>query len=146
MQRQHTGRPGTVVVPADWAVAPAAIVARALASTVQIGPLTGEPQWDPGLRRTVSGGLDPVYDGPASVMAVSDSARALTVVEDPVAARVYDITLALARTGADLVQAEHVVLVTACDDAALQGKRLHVHQVEKGTRRFSRVLLASLLD
>lgn len=146
MRRQHTGRPGTTVIPADWATAPAAIVARALPSTVRIGTPATQPKWNEGRGQSESGGLVAVYTGPASIMAVSDTARAATVVEDPVTTRVYDITLALSRPGADTVGAGHTVIVDACDDAALVGRRLEVQDAERGSRRFSRVLLATLLD
>lgn len=145
MQRQHTGRPGTAVIPAGWALAPAAIVERTLASTVRIGTVSTEPVWNEGLGQSESGGLEAVYTGPASIMAANDGSNP-TVVEDTVATRVYDITLALSRPGADLVASEHLVLVEACDDPALVGRRLQVQQAERGTRRFSRVLRATLLD
>ena len=144
MQRQHGGRRGTTVIPSDWATAPSAIVARTLASTVRIGTVSTEPVWNEGRGQSESGGLVAVYAGPASIMAANDGSNP-TVAEDEVATRVYDITLALSRPGANLVTSEHIVLVNACDDPALVGRRLQLEQAELGTRSFSRVLRATLL-
>jgi hypothetical protein len=146
MQRQHTGRPDSRVIPTGWSENHAPVVDRTLASTVQIGPAGTVPGWNEGRGQSESVGLPAVYDGPASLMVVSDTARALLVVEDPYKCRVYDVTPPLARTGAALVVVGHEITVTACDDADLEGKRLRVAAIERGTRRFSRVLLATLLD
>jgi hypothetical protein len=86
-----------------------------------------------------------VYAGPAELMAVSDTARALTVVEDPVKQRVYDVTLPYAASAG--IEAEMVITVDPGDpDPMLAGRTLRVHAIERGSRRFSRVLLAVLLD
>jgi hypothetical protein len=98
MQRQHTGRPGTKVIPDGWGASHRGPWSSAgpLASTIRSGsPSTEHVGVERGPRpdRDRWSGPDPVYDGPASLMAVSDTARALTVVEDPVKTRVYDVTL-----------------------------------------------------
>lgn len=145
--RQAMGRPGTPVIPADWAESHSRIVARAVAtaSKVKIGPPGGASHWDEGLGRTVTDPATAVYDGTAELMAVSDTARALTVVEDPVKQRVYDVTLPYV-VGAGITP-EMVITVAAGDpDPTLAGRTLRVHAVERGSRRFSRVLLAVLLD
>lgn len=144
--RQAQGRPGTVVIPDGWSEAHAHVIDRTLASTIKIGLASTEPVWNDGRGQSETVVVDPVFDGPASLMVVSDTARALTVVEEPIKSRVYDITLSLAQAGADLVAVGHQVSVTACDDAGLEGKSLRVAAIERGTRRFSRVLLATLLD
>lgn len=145
--RQAQGRPGTAVIPADWAASHATVLERAVAtaSTVTIGPAGGAKQWDEGLGRTVTAPAAPVYTGPAELMPVSDTARALTVVEDPVKQRVFDVTLPHA-AGAGIA-ADMVITVAAGDpDPTLAGRTLRVHAIEHGSRRFSRVLLAVLLD
>lgn len=134
MQRQHTGRPGTRVRPADWE------------GEVAIGPAVGASSWNEDAGETQTATAPPVYTGPARIMPVSDSARILTVVEDPTSTRVYDVMLPLAGPGADLVMVDHVVTVTSSSDPALTGKTLQVTAVERGTARFSRVILALLLD
>jgi uncharacterized protein DUF6093 len=146
MQRQHTGRPGTVVIPASWGQTHASVIdkATATASTVTIGA-EGPATWDEDLGRTVLTIPDPTYAGAAELMAVSDSARALTVVEDPIAQRVYDVALPYAAGAA--ITPDMVVRVDAGDpDPTLAGRTLRVRAIERGSRRFSRVLLAVLLD
>lgn len=147
LPRQAQGRPGTAVIPARWAQSHAGVIDRATAtaSKVKIGPPGGTSAWNEGLGRTVTLPAGSIYDGPAELMAVSDTARALTVVEDPVKTRVYDVTLPYA-AGAGIL-AEMVITVDVGDpDPTLAGRTLRVHAVERGSRRFSRVLLASLLD
>jgi hypothetical protein len=145
--RQAQGRPGTPVVPAGWAEAHSQVMDRATstASTVAIGPPGGTSEWAEGLGCTVTQPAAAVYAGPAELMAVSDTARALTVVEDPVKQRVYDVTLPYDTTA--LIEAEMVITVSVDDpDPMLAGRTLRVHAIERGSRRFSRVLLAVLLD
>lgn len=145
--RQAQGRPGTAVIPAGWATSHAQVINRAVAtaSTVMIGPAGGASAWNEGLGRTVTAAAAPVYAGPAAVMVVTDTTRALTVVEDPIKQRVYEITLPHDATA--LIEVEHVVFVQAGDpDPMLAGRDLQVAQIERGSRRFSRVLLAVLLD
>lgn len=147
LPRQAQGRPGTVVIPADWGAAHAKVIERAIAtaSSVGIGPAGGESHWDEGLGRTVTAAAAPVYSGTAELMVVTDTTRALTVVEDPVKQRVYEITLPYDASA--LIEVDQVVFVAAGDpDPMLAGRDLRVAQIEHGSRRFSRVLLAVLLD
>lgn len=145
--RQSQGRPGTPVVPAGWSTSHGAVIARALtAATVAIGPNGGTTAWNEGTGQTETTAAAAVYEGAASVMAVSDTARILTAVADPTSTRVYDVTLPLAGTGVDNIRPDHVITVTACDDAQLVGKTLSISGIERGSARFSRVLLAVLND
>lgn len=143
---QAQGRPGTCVIPANWGAAHGDVVRRALTAAVTIGPSYADLQWNDETGQMDAYAADALYTGPASLMPVSDTARILTVVEDPTSTRVYDITLDRALEGADLVEAEHVITVTGCDDALLAGKSLVVTAIERGSQRFSRVLLALLND
>lgn len=141
------GRPGTKVFPDDWAATHAGVIANAVsnASKVTIGPAGGTSSWNEGLGRTVTMPKTPVYAGPAELMPVSDTARALLVVEDPVKARVYDVTLPTVATKA--IEVDMVLTVDPADaDAFLAGRTLRVGHIERGSRRFSRPLLAVLLD
>lgn len=145
--RRSQGRPGTAVIPAGWGDAHAPVVGRTLTNaTVAIGPAGGTSSWNEGRGQTETAAAGAVYAGPASIMPVSDTARILTVVEDPTSTRVYDVTLDLSHAGADLIQAEHVIRVTGCDDAQLVTKTLTISGIERGSQRFSRVLLAVLND
>lgn len=145
--RQAHGRPGTRVIPKNWGASHARVVDQATqdASLVTIGEQGSASHWDEGLGRTVTDPVNPVYAGPASLMAVSDTARALVVVEDPTKVRVYEVTLPYIATVA--VAVEQVITVDAGDaDPMLAGRTLRVGHIERGSRRFSRVLLAILLD
>lgn len=147
LPRQAQGRPGTPVIPVAWAASHAKVIDRATAtaSTVSIGTPGGTSAWNEGLGRTVTQPATPVYVGSAELMVVSDTARALTVVEDPVKSRVYDVTLPYAASV--LIVPEMVITVDVNDpDPGLAGRTLRVHAIERGSRRFSRVLLAILLD
>lgn len=144
--RQSQGRPGTPVIPKDWQAGHAAVVAKTLKAKVRIGPPGGTTGWNEGRGQTETADAAAVYVGAASVMPVSDTNRILTVVEDPTSTRVYEVTLPLNEPGVDLVTSEHIVKVTACDDAQLVGKKLAIGGIERGSQRFSRVLLATLAD
>lgn len=147
LRRQSQGRPGTVVIPAGWGESHSKVIDRAVgtASTVRIGEAGGTSVWDEGLGRMVTQPKDPVYVGNAELMPVSDSARAQLVVEDPTSVRVYDVTLPYLASSA--VEVDMVLTVDAGDpDPMLAGRTLRVGHIERGSRRFSRVLLATLLD
>lgn len=144
---QAQGRPGTSVIPPGWQAGHAPVITRALMNAaVTIGPAGGTTAWNEGTGQTETAAAVPVYSGAAAIMPVSDSARILTVVEDPTSTRVYDVTLSLDVAGVDLVAPDHVITVIESDDPALTGKTLTVSGIERGTERFSRVLLAVLND
>jgi hypothetical protein len=145
--RQSTGRPGTAVIPSGWAPAHSRVIdnATTTASTVTIGTPGGASAWNEGLGRTVTAPANPVYQGGAQLMAVSDTARIQLVVEDPTSARVYEVTLPYAAP--KTITVDMVITVDAVDpDPTLAGRTLQVAHIERGSRRFSRVLLATLLD
>lgn len=148
LPRQAMGRPGAPVVPANWGANHAQVIDRATddsGSLVRIGPPGGQVAWNEGRGRSETGIAPPVYVGAATLMLVSDTARALTVVEDPIKSRVYDVTLPYAASA--LITVGHVVQVDAADpDPMLAGKSLTVSAIERGSRRFSRILLAVLND
>ena len=147
-RRHHTGSGRRGVVPADWASHAGAVVDQATTDancTVTVGPAAGgAPVFNPTLGYSEVPAGTPVYTGPAVIMAVSATDRRQTVAEDEVASLVYDVTLLGDATGA--ITIDHVVKVTASDDPALTGRTLSVSEVERGSRRFSRVLLATLTD
>lgn len=147
LPRQAQGRPGTVVIPAGWGAAHAGVVEKALAtaSQVQIGAIGSAPAWNDDRGQTETTGPEPVYAGPAELMVVTDTTRALTVVEDPVKQRVYEVTLTHGAT-AEIAVGMGVTVDPDDTDPALAGKTLTVAAIERGTRRFSRVLLATLTD
>lgn len=148
MRRHHTGSGRRTVVPAGWAAHHRVVTDQAVADancTVTIGPAAGgAPAFDPALGYSVAPAGVPVYAGPASIMAVSASDRRQTVAEDEVASLLYDVTLLGDASAA--ISTDHVIKVTASDDGLLAGRTLQVSEIERGTRRFSRTLLATLTD
>lgn len=142
---QAQGRPGTVVVPPEWAASHAVVVDKTHASTVSIGTAGGPPAWNSTTKQTETAAAPPVYAGRASIMAVSNKDHLEQVVDDPTVSRIYEVTLPYAASA--LVAVGHVVTVASTDpDPALAGSALRVTAIERGSRRFSRVLLAVLLD
>jgi hypothetical protein len=134
------------VIPADWQTHHSTVVDEAtedVACTVTIGPPDGGvPAYDATNGYTVSTGT-PVYTGPAGIMPVSSKERLLVVAEEQIATLLYRVTLLADAEG---VTVDHVVRVTSCDDPDLIGKTLTVGTIERGSRRFSRILLATLND
>ena len=131
-----------VITDHDLTMDGAQVIDRTLDSVVRIGlPATGEPVWDPVLEHTVPPQGTTVYSGPASLVKITDTARELTVVDQKVAVRTYQVTI---RYCAEAILEEHVVDVVSSPDADLVGARLTMSAVERGSRRFSRVLQAVL--
>ncbi len=137
------GRPGTRVIPADWQATHAAVVAKTLTSSVLIAePGDGEPVFNPDTHQSETPLGATSYDGPATIMLVSDSDQAPEVAGEDVPTRRYEVKLTHAAAG---VKPGHILQVTACQDPDLgPGVRLIVDTVERGTQRFSRVLYATL--
>jgi hypothetical protein len=145
--RQAMGRPGTAVIPESWGETHAAVIDRTHASTVRIGPAGGTPTRNPGTRQMETTPAQPVYVGRASIMLASAigglPGAPAVVVEDEVSAISYEVTLPYAASAA--VAVGHDVTVDDSDpDPALAGQMLRVVSIERGSRRFSRVLLATL--
>lgn len=145
MQRSHTGRPGTAVVPDGWAAAGGAVVDQSHPSSVSIGQAGGAAAYNPTTNQTEAAAVAPVYVGRATLMLLQTRGdQSETVVDDPTAARKYDVTLTYAASAG--VQVGHVITVAADPDPMLVGRTLRVEAIERGSRRFSRVLLAILLN
>lgn len=144
---RHRGMPGAQVIPDGWAAAHQVVVAETFDCTITIGA-AGEPQWVPERRQMETQASAPVYAGPASVsLAGSSSVSAGTQVEvddDLVAKRLYTVKISPTATGADDVEVEHLIQVTAAPNPALVGTLLVVTGVGEPGREFSRVLTATL--
>ncbi|WP_109507353.1 DUF6093 family protein [Nocardioides speluncae] len=146
MRRHHTGSGKRRVIPADWQHHHAPTIEATLASTVAIGPAAGTPAWNPATKQTETAAVPPVYDGPAAVQAVAAGLGGNTskrVAEELVPHRSYEVTLPWDATTE--VTTDHVVTVTADEDPDMVGRRFTINTIERGTRRFSRVLQATLI-
>lgn len=146
LPRHHGGSGRLPVIPTDWTDSPASVVSGSLATsgcTVAIGEPGGEPVWNPVTEQTETPNVPPVYVGRAEIKLVTDTDTIRFVVGEEVSVRVYAITIP---ADAALVEVGQVVRVTADPDPDLQGKTLTLRAIERGTRRFSRRLLATLTD
>lgn len=143
----HHGRGGaSQVIPAGWADAAAPVVERSLATsgcTVRIGLPGDEPAWNPETRKVETPPAVPVYDGAAAIMLAQDTSDGeRTVADDDVQAATYEVLLPRAAGG---VEVGHQVTVVTDPDLPA-GAVLTVTAVEHGSRRFSRVVYATLND
>ncbi|VXC44199.1 DUF6093 family protein [Nocardioides sp. AX2bis] len=139
--RRSYGRTGTRVIPTTWAAEHADVLATTYASTVRIGPLGGT-RWNSETKASEAVPADTVYAGAASITPSADNGAISDVVDDPTSARAYEVKLPADVAGID--PEAHHVWVDDCPDADLVGRRLSVQSVERGERRFSRVLQTTL--
>lgn len=134
------GRPDTPVFPPTWSETLAAVETRSYESTVIIGPAAQSAGWDATSRQTVSAAATPAYDGVASIRPPTrdDLAPAQrNVAEDLV--RVYDLEVCLPQPTAGIEEGM-VCTITASPDGTLIGRSGQVAFVERGDRRFTRLL------
>lgn len=154
-RRLHTGRPGSRVIPATWQQQIAPVVTNVLAGSgcvVTIRPPGAAPAWNEADKQTetvpaaaVYGPEVPPYGGTASITVVSDTDREINVADDLASTRLYEVRLPWdASTECDHVG--HVIDVITDPDPDLVGKHLTVQSIERDTRRFSRILYATLID
>jgi hypothetical protein len=138
------GRPNTAVFPPDWGATAGAVTAKTLDATVALRHPGTTQAWNP-----VTEQMDQVpnaayYTGDCSVGPISSRAQTSIAVagEDQLDVEGYQITLprTVAPVEGDLAT------VTASGDTALDDHTLVVREVERASRRFSRVLFATLTD
>lgn len=138
------GRPGTLVFSDDWAATAGAVTAKTLNATVALRHPGTQQAWDADLEQNVQVPLDPYYTGDCAIGAVLSRSQAGVVVagEDQVDVAGYQILLLRG------VAAEEGDLVTVTDtgDATLDDRTLTVREVERASRRFSRLLFCTLTD
>ncbi|UIU47068.1 DUF6093 family protein [Microcystis phage MinS1] len=151
MQRQHTGRPDTHVLPHE--TAHRVVAERTMTAIVALRlPGAGPRRWDPVSQQNTADVHDAYWTGPARVQAQATKARRVTVADDDETTAGYLITLPatlLDDNGvpvATIPAEDHVVRVTNSGDPALDGRDLTVDQVVRGSVRFERDLLCSLTD
>jgi uncharacterized protein DUF6093 len=135
------GRPGTAVVPVAWSSDHAAVVARTLPSTVRIG-LLGPSEWNPDTKQDERQLTVPVYVDAAEIMVVTDTAHLAVAAEEQVEVRRYEVKLLAAASSS--ITTDMVIVVQDDPDPQLVGRTLTIDAIERGTRRFSRVLQATL--
>lgn len=144
----HRGRPGSAVIPGEWQQQLAPVVANVLATsgcTIRITPRGAQPGWNATSGQTETTAAADVYAGAASITVVSNTDRDLTVVDDTITSRLYEIRLPWDAPAAADTRGQ-LVTVVSDPDPDLTGRTLTVQAAERDTRRFSRLLYATLTD
>lgn len=140
--RQSHGRPGTQVFPDNWQAEHAQVIATTFDSVIKIGT-AGPPAWNSTRNQTETAIVAPVYDGPAAIGPISTSdGRQLEVVDELTHPRSYEISLEVGAAG--LKPGQRVLVDESPDTMLPAGSLLIVDSVERSSRRFSRVLYATL--
>lgn len=138
---QHTGRPGSRVIPTDWHVAPAAVLATTRRGVVSLRHAGFTQEWSDAEEAMVSVPLAPyAADVSARVQALTGQGQRVVVAEDPELVVDY---LVVVDAAVDAVVEGDLVTVTSSGDAALDGVDLRVARVARGTERFERDLFCT---
>ncbi len=85
-----------------------------------------------------------MYSGAASITPSADGGIAASVVDTPTSTRAYEVKIPADVAGIDTDN--HLMCVDSSPDPDLVGARLIIQSVERGDRRFSRVLQTTLTD
>lgn len=149
----HYGRPGSQVIPTTWQQQVAPVVTNTLGSVVTISPATGgAPAWNEATGQTETPPPTAVYGpaiaphaGIASLVVVSDTERELDVADELATSRLYEVTLPW-DAPVEVGTVGYVVTVVTDPDPGLVGRRLNVAAAEYDSRRFSRILRATLIN
>lgn len=143
--RRAQGRPGTVVIPADWGSSHAPVATKAMRGTCQLlSPGEGPLVFDKTEGVSKRGDVEPSYAGPCRIQRLNAQDRNAVVGDQSQTTVGYLVTLSLGVPGetdgtraADTATLAHRVLITACPDGpALVGERLSITSIGKGTERF----------
>lgn len=138
MQRQHTGRPGTRVLPLEEA-------GRVVFGATMTAPVTlrtpGTAQaWSDAEDQMVATPNAPYFTGMCRVQAMTNDARDVLAAEDTITVSGYLVTVA-AGVAASV---DDLVVATGTGDTTLDGRDLRVRDVVRGTVRFERDLICTL--
>ena len=143
MLRHHTGRPGTEVIPADWATNHRPVAEKTMVgATVQLRHLGTTQAWSDADQQMVEVPLVPYYDGPARVQALATRNQSTVTAGDRVVTIRY---LVVVPADVDSM-VDDLVTVTVVDDAHMLGRSLMVAQVTSGSVRWERDLGCVLTD
>lgn len=139
----HLGSGRSKPIPDDWGTAHAGVIAATLPAMVKVRPaVAGAPAFNPLSGQTEASAGFPVYTGAARITAVTSPPGGPTeMVDEQIQTRVYEVVLAYA---VEVAAPGLVVDVTSDPDPMLVGARLLIDDVDRGSNRFSRVLLATL--
>lgn len=155
----HYGRPGSQVLPTGWAESQAPVISNILAGsgcTITITPPvgaagSGTTAWNREAKATETTPAAAVYgpdvDPHAGVASITLTAEGpvLDIVDTKPTTTTYEIRLPWDAPAACNAPGS-VVRVVTDPDPDLVGKTLIVQQAERDTRRFSRILYATLTN
>jgi hypothetical protein len=144
MRRQHTGRPGTAVIPSGWETAHRVVVERTMRGRVSLRePGSSGQTWSEADEAMVATPLAPyATDVPARIQALSGQARVVQLADDTEVIADYLVVV----PAAQVVATGHLADVTTSGDPDLTGRTLRVEKVARGTERFERDLFCTLDD
>lgn len=138
------GRPGTKVIPDDWAANHGVIVDSTHSGTVALREPGGTPGgWDEEAQQTGTVPHAAYATIPCQVHALAGESRVVLTADDVEIVADYLLTVSRSVDGA---LEGHLALVTDTGDAALDGKTLEIVRVARGTDRFQRDLYCTLTD
>lgn len=145
MLRHHNGSGRSQVVHPDWQTHHAPVAVGTMPGTVSLRDPAADVDggWDPATEQTVSTPAAPYFLGPCRVLALNGQAANMVQAGDPEVVADYLLTVPRAVT---TVVEGHQATVTATGDPTLDGRRLRVERVARGTHRFERDLFCTLAD
>lgn len=151
-QRSY-GRPGTTVFPPDWSTSHAPVAAGWFTGTVSLREPGGtDSAFDPETGVTTVTPFEPFAADLASSItplgADGETGPATETAGDMVRITGYLVQVDLTFDGDDApaLKPGCLIDVVTCDDALLVGRTLTVNDIARGSRRFTRDLVATLND
>lgn len=143
---QHAqGRPGTEVIPADWAATHQPPARKTMVGATATLRVPGTVQdWSPALEQMVAVPKTPyAVDQPCRVQVLAQRANVdVTSAEDTVAVTRYLVVIPVEVETAE----KDLVTITCPADPKLNGRVLEVQQVVRGSLRWERDLFCTLVD
>lgn len=141
--RRSYGRPGTQVIPADWAASHRPVAEKTLRdATVELRHPGSTQEWSDAAQEMVEVPNAAYWTGSARIQVLATRDQVTVTAGD------REVTLRyLVAVQADVApDVDDLVTVTVVDDAHLQGRSLLVAQVTTGSLRFERDLFCALTD
>lgn len=138
------GRPGTAVIPADWAATHQVPATKTMVGATATLRKPGTQQsWSNELEQNVAVPKTPyAVDQPCRAQALAQQARDLVAAEDTETVADYLIVVPASIGPAE----KDLITVTCPSDPLLDGRVLEIQQVARGSIRWERDLFCNLID
>lgn len=142
--RHAQGRPGTAVIPLDWAATHQPVAEKTMVDGLATLREPGTRQaWSPTAEQMEAVAKTPyAVNKPCRVQALSQKANDFTTAEDTETAAMYLVVVPASLNPSE----KHLVTITGTPDATLNGLVLEVQQVVRGSIRWERDLFCTLVD